>query len=134
MTWLKIDNPEIDGAKLQAEIEAEVARLKAEKKLPEDEPTGKSALSAFATPREGEALLEIMESYSSGWDLGSLSRRRPLLRPLLPLILKLLRRFLKPQYIFNSLVLELLRNQEERIKALEDGHIHHREHRAHGGS
>ena len=34
MTWLKIDNPEIDGAKRQAEIDAEIARLKEEKKLP----------------------------------------------------------------------------------------------------
>lgn len=120
MSWLKIDNPEIDGAKLQAEIDAEIARLKEEKKLPETDPSAESSLSAFATPEEGAALLEIMESYSKGWDLGSLSRRRPLLRPFLPFILKLLRRFLKPQYIFNSLVLELLRNQEDRIKALED--------------
>ena len=75
--------------------------------------------SSLPTPETSTALIEIAEAYASGWDTATLTRRRPILRPFLPLIAKILKRIFKPQYIFNSLVLEVLRKQEERIKALE---------------
>ncbi len=114
MNWLKIDAPGIDGEKLQREIEAEAAARAAET------PPPPSALPGSA-PDETEALIEIAAAYSGGWDIETLGRRRKILKPFLPLISKLLGRLMKPQYIFNSLVLEILHRQEERLRRLEGG-------------
>jgi len=118
MNWLKIDNPEIDSDQLQREIETEVARIRNDPNFsPRDGETGQT--THLKTPEESPALIEIAEAYSAGWDAATLARRRPFLKPLLPLLEKILKKFLKPQYIFNSLTLEIIRKQEERIQALE---------------
>ena len=119
MSWLKIDNPDIDGQKIQAEIEAEVDRFKKEGELTPGKPELEKAFSAFTTPRPDSGRLDTAEAYARGWDTETLARRRPGLSPLLALLVKILKRVLKPQYIFNSLILEVLRNQEKRIKDLE---------------
>jgi hypothetical protein len=118
MNWLKIDNPEIDAEKLQSEIEAEVGRIRSDPKFSSVEEEIKLA-SSLETPDDSPALLEIAEAYAAGWDASALARRRPILKPLLPLLEKILKKFLKPQYIFNSLLLEIIRKQEERIQSLE---------------
>jgi hypothetical protein len=111
---MKIDAPGIDGEKLEQEIEAEAAACSAGISAP---PT------ALPGPEEEDsaALIEIAGAYSSGWDIETLGRRRKLLKPFLPLISKILGRLMKPQYIFNSLVLEVLQRQEERLARLERG-------------
>ncbi|HDL64738.1 MAG TPA: hypothetical protein ENH12_05040 [Proteobacteria bacterium] len=119
MTWLKIDNPEIDTDKLQSDIETEVVRIKTD---PEFSSLNgdMNHTAALKTPEDSPALIEIAEAYAAGWDGATLARRRPILKPFLPLLEKLLRKLLKPQYIFNSLTLEIIRKQEERIQALEE--------------
>lgn len=119
MSWLKIDNPEIDGEKLQAEIEAEIARLKKEKKLPETDPRLEEAFSIFRRPG-GSDLLANLEKYVPGIDRDLNFKRAFFLAPLLRFFLGFLGRIFRHQYIFNSLALEALRKQEERIKALEE--------------
>ncbi len=112
MSWLKIEQNDIDAAALEGEIESEVKHL----------PVPPPAIDAVPrTPDDATALLEIAEQYAAGWDTETLARRRPVLKPFLPLIGKLVRGLFKPQYIFNSLVLEILKKQEERIRALEKG-------------
>ena len=118
MTWLKIDNPEIDAEKLQSEIEAEVGRIQNDPNFYAIEDELKLTAS-LKTPKDSAALLEIAEAYASGWDAATLARRRPFLKPLLPLLEKILKKFLKPQYIFNSLALEIIRKQQEQIQSLE---------------
>jgi len=118
MNWLKIDNPEIDSGKLQSEIETEVARIRNDPNF--SSVTGDSGRpAALNTPEESPALIEIAEAYAAGWDAATLARRRPILKPFLPLMKKVLKKFLKPQYIFNSLTLEIIRKQEDRIHSLE---------------
>lgn len=114
MNWLKIDAPGIDGEKLQREIEAAAAARAAEVPPP-------SSVLPGSAPEETEALIEIAAAYSGGWDIESLGRRRKILKPFLPLISKILGRLMKPQYIFNSLVLEILHRQEERLARREGG-------------
>ena len=119
MNWLRIDNPDIDSGKLQSEIEAEIEQLRKDPKFSASLNEAIKSASALNTPEETPALIEIAEAYAAGWDAATLARRRPFLKPFLPLLEKILKRFLKPQYIFNSLLLELIRKQEERIQALE---------------
>ncbi len=114
MNWLKIDTPGIDGEKLEKEIEADVS-LRESRATPPPPPL------PGPVPEDTPALIEIASAYSSGWDIATLGRRRKILKPFLPLISKFLGRLLKPQYIFNSLVLEILRRQEERLRRLEGG-------------
>ncbi len=118
MTWLKIDNPEIDGDKLQSDIETEIVRIQNDPKFSSLDAPGKHT-AVLKTPEDSPALLEIAEAYATGWDGATLARRRPILKPFLPLLEKILKKLLKPQYIFNSLTLEIIRKQEERIQALE---------------
>jgi len=118
MNWLKIDNPEIDAEKLQSEIDAEVGRIQSDPKFSSIEEDTKLATS-LETPDDSTALLEVAEAYAAGWDTLTLARRIPILKPMLPLRGKILKKFLKPQYIFNSLLLEIIRKQEERIQELE---------------
>jgi|GEM_PF-1624741 len=118
MNWLRIDNPDIDTGKLQSEIEAEVARVQSDPKFSSVE-EGLKLASSLKTPEESPALIEIAEAYAAGWDAATLAQRRPILKPFLPLLEKILKKFLKPQYIFNSLALEIIRKQEERIQELE---------------
>ncbi len=114
MNWLKIDTPGIDGEKLEQEIEAEAAARSAGIPLPRTALPGPVA-------EDSAALIEIAAAYSSGWDIETLGRRRKLLKPFLPLISKVLGRLMKPQYLFNSLVLEVLHRQEERLARLKRG-------------
>ena len=114
MNWLKIEIPGVDGEKLQREIEAEAAARAAET------PPPPSALPGSA-PDETAALIGIAAAYSGGWDIETLGRRRKILKPFLPLVAKILGRLMKPQYIYNSLVLEILHRQEERLRRLEGG-------------
>jgi hypothetical protein len=118
MNWLRIDNPKIDTDQLEREIESEIEQIRSEPGFAslkrEIEQT-----SSLKTPDDSSALIEISEAYATGWDVTTLSRRRPILKPFLPLIEKILKKFLKPQYIFNSLLLEIIRKQEERIQTLE---------------
>lgn len=118
MNWLKIDNPEVDGGKLESEIEAEVGQIRSDPNFSSIEEDIKLA-SSLKTPEESPALIEIAEAYAAGWDAATLARRRPILKPLLPLLEKILKKFLKPQYIFNSLLLEIIRKQQERIQSVE---------------
>lgn len=118
MNWLKIDNPEIDTGQIQSEIEAEVGRIRSDPKFSSLEEEIELA-SSLQTPEDSPALIEIAEAYAAGWDAATLARRRPILKPFLPLLEKILKKFLKPQYIFNSLVLEIIRKQEERIQVME---------------
>ena len=120
MNWMTIENPDIDAGKLQAEIEEEVSELK--KKI-DDEETGAiepGSISALTEPDEEAALIEIAELYAAGWDTETIGKRKPALKPFLPLIETIFKRLLKPQYIFNSLLLEVVRKLEERIRALEE--------------
>ena len=119
MNWLRIDNPDIDAEELQSDIDAEVGRIRSDPKLSSIEDEIKHA-SSLKTPEDSPALIEIAEAYAAGWDAATLARRRPILKPFLPLLEKLLKKFLKPQYIFNSLALEIIRKQEERIQVLEN--------------
>ncbi|MFH1039039.1 MAG: hypothetical protein V1789_10280 [PVC group bacterium] len=115
MSWLKIEQNDIDAEALEREIESEMKRRLAA-------PGMAAPLKVDAIPRTPDdltALLEIAEAYAAGWDTETLVRRRPILKPLLPLAGKLIRGLLKPQYIFNSLILEILKKQEERIQTLE---------------
>jgi len=119
MSWLKINNPNIDTDKLQREIEAEIEQLRNDPDISASLDEVIRTTSALNTPEEAPALIEITEAYAAGWDAATLARRRPFLKPFLPLLEKILKRFLKPQYIFNSLLLELIRKQEKRVQALE---------------
>lgn len=120
MEWLKIDNPEIDAGKIQKEIEDEVARLKAEKKLDDLDPLVEKTDSLFS-PDEGESyILKNMEKFVPGIDWELNFRRAFFFTPLVKFGLRVLSRILRHQFFFNSLTLEVLRDQEERIKALED--------------
>jgi hypothetical protein len=118
MNWLKIDNPEIDSGKLQGEIEAEIVRIQNDPKFSSLDAPGKHT-AVLKTPEDSPALLEIADAYAAGWDAATLARRRPILKPFLPLLEKILKKFLKPQYIFNSLTLEIIRKQQEQIQSLE---------------
>jgi len=120
MTWMTIENPDIDADKLRAEIEREVAELK--KKITAEE-TGEvepGPISVLTEPDEEAALIEIAELYAAGWDAETIKERKPILKPFLPLIDQIFKRLLKPQYVFNSLLLEIVRKLEERIRDLEE--------------
>jgi len=121
MNWLRIDNPEINAQKLQSEIETEIEQLQNDPEISASLDEGIKGISALKTPEETPALVEIAEAYAAGWDAATLARRWPALKPFLPLLEKILKRFLRPQYIFNSLLLEIIRHQEERIQDLEQG-------------
>lgn len=119
MSWLRIDNPDIDAEELQSEIETEIEQLRNNPDISASLGEVIRTTSALNTPEETPALVEIAEAYAAGWDAATLARRRPALKPFLPLLEKILKRCLKPQYIFNSLLLELIRKQEKRIQSLE---------------
>lgn len=118
MNWLKTNNPEIDSDRLQKTIEDEIEKIRSDPKFSPFEEKFKKTLS-FETPQTPEALIEIAEAFTAGWDVSTLARRRPILKPFLPLLKKFLKKFFKPQYVFNSLILEIARNQETRIRNLE---------------
>ncbi|MEA1928448.1 MAG: hypothetical protein U9N73_09600 [Candidatus Auribacterota bacterium] len=119
MNWLKIDNQDIDTDKLQHDIEAEVEQVRIRQgEFASEEPEAQRT-PPLQTPEKTPALIEISEAYAEGWDAATLARRRPILKPFLPILEKLLKKFLKPQYIFNSLLLEIIRKQEEKIQVLE---------------
>jgi hypothetical protein len=100
MSWLTSKNPDIDCRKLQAEID--------------------EAFSAFPSPPKDSYLLDNLETYAPGIDPNLNLKRTLFLAPLIRLFLLLLKRILRHQYIFNSLTLEILRNQEKRLESLEE--------------
>jgi hypothetical protein len=126
MSWLQINNPEIDARKLEAEIEAEVDRLKKEKNLVDSGAGRENSPPAFPPAGGGEYFMDNLEKYAGGVEEITRFRRTFLLGPILKIFLKFLRRALRGQYIFNSLAIEILRNQEKRIQELEDRRAHHK--------
>ena len=120
MTWLEINNPDIDADKLRAEIEKEVAELKKKIDPADDREMRSNPVAALSDPEEEAALIEIAELYAAGWDAETIKERKPVLKPFLPLIDQIFKRLLKPQYIYNSLLLEIVRKLEERIRTLEN--------------
>ena len=121
MSWMKINNPDIDDRKIAAEIETEVERLKQREEETGEADDKTEPIASRTFSQEESALLEIAELYAAGWDPDTIGRRKPALKPFLPVIDKIFKRILKPQYIFNSLLLETVRKLEERIRALEEG-------------
>jgi len=108
MSWIRANNPEIDPAQLEAEVE----KLLAERRVPAAAP------ASDVTPADGdelEHLYELLDHYAEALDEGALLARAGrgafLLRPLL----KIFRRLSRDQRIFNFLVLEVLREQRSRL-------------------
>ena len=119
MSWFAIGDPAVDARRLAAEIEAEIQRLKSEGKLPQADPGLEKSLAAFGPETKNAGLLAMAENFASGFDEAGLLRRRPLPAPILKFAVRILKGILKHQGVFNALTVEVLREQEERLRALE---------------
>ena len=120
MSWLSHNNPSLDTQKLEAEIDEEVKRLKNEKKVPEVDPLLEKAFSSLPAAPEDADLLEMMENYTSITVQSPFGQRRRWPAPFNVLVSRILRKIFQHQHVYNLLALEVLKNQEKRIKSVEE--------------
>jgi hypothetical protein len=108
-----------DPEKLASEITAETARMKKEGKIPERDERLERAVAAFAAGKEEKSLLALARASSGIFGAERLARKAGPAAPLIRAGVKILARLFRDQEIFNSLVLEVLEEQEKKIALLE---------------
>ena len=120
MNWMSHDNTSFDAKKIENEIDEEIKQLKKKGKLPGNDPLVEKAFSSFPTSQGEAQHLEMLGNYSS-FTFGGFSGNHKLLpASLLGLLSRILRKVFKNQHIYNLLALEVLKDQEKRIKSLEE--------------
>lgn len=110
-----IPNPE----KLASEIAAETDRLRKEGKIPERDERLERAFAAFTGGKESRDSLALARSSAGIFDRESLVRKAGPAGPLVRAGIRFLARLMRDQEIFNSVVLEILEEQDKRIALLE---------------
>lgn len=107
-----------DPEKFASEIAAETDRMKKEGKIPERDERLERAFAAFSAGKESKNALALARASSGIFDAEKLSRRAGPAGPLVRAGMKFLSRIFRDQEIFNSLVLEILEEQDKKIALL----------------
>jgi len=108
-----------DPEQLASEIAAETDRLKKEGKIPARDERLERAFAAFTAGKDAKAPLALARANSGIFDAERLARRAGPAAPLVRAGMKFLSRLFRDQEIFNSLVLEILEDQDKKIALLE---------------